>query len=337
MNLRTRYLGLDLRTPLVPSASPLSEDLDSLKRLEDAGASAVVLHSIFEERLRAESALLFDRLTAGTESYAEALSYFPEPERFEDGGEQYLEHIRRAKELLGIPVIASLNGCSPGGWTAFARDMQTAGADAIELNIYNVPGDIDQEAEAVEAYELVIASEVKKEVSIPVAVKMSPYYTNAGNMAKKLVGRGVDGLVLFNRFYQPDIDLESLEVHIGIQLSAPVEMRLPMRWIAMLYGRLQTSLAATTGIHRGTDALKMLMAGADVTMLCSVLLRDGHQAVRHIERQMIEWMEEHEYESVEQLKGSMSQINCPDPGAFERAQYTRAIGVERSILPDRTW
>jgi len=337
IDLRTHYLGLELRSPLVPSASPLSEDLDKLERMQEAGAGAVVLPSIFEEQLQGESEDLFEHLTAGTESYAESLSYFPEPENLKVGPEHYLHHIMQAKARIDIPIIASLNGSSPGGWTRFARDIEAAGADALELNLYSIPSDPDLPAEAIEAYDLVTVGEVKQAVSIPVAVKVSPFYTNFANMAKKLDQRGADGLVLFNRFYQPDIDLETLEVNPGIHLSAPVEMRLPMRWIAMLYGRIAASLAATSGVHRGTDALKMLMAGADVTMLCSVLLRDGVEQIAVIEKQMVEWMETHEYESVSQLKGSMSQAHCPDPGAFERAQYTRAIGVERSILPDRTW
>jgi dihydroorotate dehydrogenase (fumarate) len=325
MNLTTNYLGLKLRTPLVPSASPLSEDIDSIKQMEDAGASAVVLYSLFEEQLRQDRAELVHHLEQGTESFAEALTYFPEPETFHLGPEEYLEHIAKAKKAVRIPVIASLNGSSPGGWTKYAKLIQQAGADALELNIYSIPTSPEQLVSDVEQTYLDILSAVKKEISIPVAVKLSPFFTNFAYMALKLDAAGANGLVLFNRFYQPDIDLESLEVKPNILLSTPMATRLPLRWIAILHGRLRASLAATSGIHRATDALKMFMAGADVTMLCSVLLRHGVRQIGVIERDLVAWMEEHEYESVAQLKGSLSQKNCPAPSAFERAQYMRAI------------
>lgn len=325
MNLNTTYLGLKLRTPLVPSASPLSEDIDNIKRMEDAGASAVVLYSLFEEQLRQDRAELVHNLEQGTESFAEALTYFPEPEEFCLGPEEYLKHIAKAKESVRIPVIASLNGSSTGGWTQYARQIQQAGADALELNIYFIPSSPEQLVNDVEQTHLDILSAVKKEVSIPVAVKLSPFFTNFAYMARKLDAAGANGLVLFNRFYQPDIDLESLEVKPNILLSTPMAMRLPLRWIAILHGRIRANLAATSGIHRAADVLKMLMAGADVTMLCSVLLRHGIPQIGVIERELVAWMEEHEYESVAQLKGSLSQKNCPAPSAFERAQYMRAI------------
>ncbi len=333
MNLTTKYLGLDLRTPLVPSASPLSEDIDNLKRLEDAGASAVVFHSLFEEQIRHETDTLHHHLTHGTESYAEALSYFPEPSEFHFAPNRYLLNIVKAKEALGIPIIASLNGSTFGGWTTFARSIEKAGADALELNIYSIPASPDVNAEEIETSYLTIVASVKAQVKIPVAVKLSPFFTNFAHFARRLDQQGVDGLVLFNRFYQPDIDLDALEVKPNIHLSTSRDLRLPLRWIAMLHGRLRANLAATGGIHRGVDALKMLMAGADVTMLCSVLLRQGIEQLTVIEREMREWMEQHEYDSVEQLKGSMSQKNCADPSAFERAQYMRAIAVERDIVP----
>jgi len=333
MNLATTYLGLKLDTPLVPSASPLSEDLDNLKRMEDAGASAIVFHSLFEEQIRHETQTLHHHLTHGAESYAEALSYFPEPDRFHFGPERYLLNLVKAKEALGIPIIASLNGTTFGGWTSFAQAIEKAGADALELNIYSIPSDPNVAAEEIETSYLTILASVKGQVKIPVAVKLSPYFTNLGHFARRLETHGADGLVLFNRFYQPDIDLAALEVSPTVHLSVPGDMRLPLRWIAMLHGRVRTSLAATSGIHRGTDALKALMAGADVTMLCSVLLRRGIEHLRVVEREMREWMEDHEYESVEQLKGSMSQKNCPDPSAFERAQYMRALAIDRAILP----
>ena len=326
MNLSTTYLNLKLRTPLVVSASPLSEEIDSIKQMEDAGASAVVLYSIFEEQLRSERMELAKNLEQGTESFAEALTYFPEPGEFHLGPGEYLKHILRAKTAVRIPVIASLNASGAiGSWTQYARHIQEAGADAIELNIYSIPTDPNLSAVEVEQSYLDIVKAVKSEVSIPVAVKLSPFFTNFANMAKRLDKAGADGLVLFNRFYQPDIDLEALEVKPNILLSTPMAMRLPLRWIAILYGKLDASLAATSGIHRATDVLKMLMAGADVTMLCSALLRHGIRQIEIIEREMIAWMQEHEYKSVKQLKGSLSQKNCAAPGEFERAQYMRAI------------
>ncbi|MGB8168546.1 MAG: dihydroorotate dehydrogenase-like protein [Chthoniobacteraceae bacterium] len=331
MNLATSYLGLNLRTPLVPSASPLSEDLDNLRRMEDAGASAIVMHSLFEEQIRHESQTLHHHLTHGADSFAEALSYFPEAEEFHFRPDRYVQHLAKAKEALGIPVIASLNCTSFGSWTTFAREFQQAGADAIELNIYSIPTDPELTAEEIETSYLTIVASVKAQVNIPIAVKLSPFFTNFAHFAGRVVENGADGLVLFNRFYQPDIDLESLTISPTILLSTPIAMRLPMRWIAILHGRLNASLAATSGIHRGSDALKMLMAGADVTMLCSVLLRRGIGHLAEIEREMREWMAAHDYESVEQLKGSLSQRNCPDSAAFERAQYMRALAIERSI------
>jgi dihydroorotate dehydrogenase (fumarate) len=325
MDLSTTYLGLKLRTPLVPAASPLSEDLNTIKQMEDAGASAVVLHSLFEEQLRQDRAELVHNLEQGTESFAEALSYFPEPEEFRLGPEEYLGHVTKAKAAVRIPIIASLNGSSVGGWTDYARAIQQAGADALELNIYNIPTDMDVTSAQVEETYLAILKAVKSAITIPVAVKLSPFFTNFANMAKRLDEAGANGLVLFNRFYQPDIELETLEVKPNILLSTPMAMRVPLRWIALLYGRIRPSLAATSGIHRATDALKMLMAGADVAMLCSALIRHGPRQVGVIERDLIAWMEEHEYESVTQLKGSLSQRNCPDPSAFERAQYMKAI------------
>jgi dihydroorotate dehydrogenase (fumarate) len=327
MDLSTTYLGLKLRTPLVPSASPLSEELDNLKRMEDAGASAIVLYSLFEEQIRYERYELHWHLTHGTESYPEALTYFPEPSEFHVGPEAYLKHIARAKAAVRIPIFASLNGATLSGWTSFAKQIQQAGADALELNIYKIPTDLNQSASEVEQTYLDILEAVKSEVTIPVAVKLSPFFTNFANMARRLDDAGANGLVLFNRFYQPDIELESLEITPNLLLSTPMAMRLPLRWIAMLYDRLSVSLAATSGIHRATDALKMLMAGADVTMLCSVLLRRGIAHLAVIEQELREWMQEHEYESVNQLKGSLSQKNCADPSAFERAQYMRAIST----------
>ncbi len=327
MNLTTHYLGFKLRTPLVPSASPLSEKIDNIKRMEDAGASAVVFHSLFEEQLRRDRHDLQFYLEQGTESYAESLSFFPNQDEFKVGPEAYLEHIAEAKAAVHIPIIGSLNGATFGGWMKYARAIEQAGADALELNIYNVPSDPDRSPDDIENEYLTILTSIKGQVKIPVAMKLSPFFTNFGQFARRLDRNGANALVLFNRFYQPDIELETLEISPNVLLSTPMAMRLPMRWIAMLYGRIGANLAATSGIHRATDALKMLMAGADVTMLCSILLRRGIEHIKVIEREMTEWMEEHEYESVEQLKGSMSQKNCPDPTAFERAQYMRALAT----------
>jgi dihydroorotate dehydrogenase (fumarate) len=326
MDLRTTYLDLALRTPLVVSAcGPLSEEIGDIKRIEDAGASAVVLYSLFEEQLRLETHELDHHLTAGTESFPEALTYFPEPREFNLGPEEYLKHIRNAKEAVDIPVIASLNGATAGGWIDFARQIQQAGADALELNIYSIPTNLSLTGAEVEQTYVEIVKAVRAAVTIPVAVKLSPFFSNVANVAKRLDAAGADGLVLFNRFYQPDIDLEELAVKPSVILSTPQAMRLPMRWIAILFGRINADLAATSGIHTARDVAKMLMAGADVTMLCSVLLAKGVEQIGAIERELSQWMEEHWYDSVHQLKGSMSQMRCPDPSAFERAQYMRAL------------
>lgn len=325
MDLTTKYLGMTLRTPLVPSASPLSEEIDSIKKMEDAGASAVVMHSLFEEQLTRERHELHHHLTHGTESFAEALTYFPEPDEFHVGPEEYLDHIRKAKEAVNIPIIASLNGSSAGGWTEYAKKIQQAGANALELNIYYIPTDLTLTAQEVEQTYLDILKAVKSVVSIPIAVKLSPFFSNMANMAKRLDVAGANSLVLFNRFYQPDVHLDALEVRPHILLSTPQSLRLPLRWIAILYGRIKAELAATSGIHRALDVLKMLMAGAQVTMLCSVLLRHGIDQIRVIESELRAWMEDHEYESVRQMQGSMSQKNVADPEAFERAQYIKAL------------
>lgn len=329
MDLTTTYMGMTLKSPLVASASPLSEEIGNLKRMEDAGASAVVLYSLFEEQLVREEFELAHHLQHGTESFAEALTYFPEPVQFKLGPDGYLEHIRKAKEAVSIPVIASLNGSSLGGWTKFAHRMQEAGADALELNVYYIPTDPKLSSHDVEQTYLDILKAVKAAVSIPVAIKLGPYFSSFAHMARQLDEAGADALVLFNRFYQPDIDLEELIVKPNVILSTPQALRLPLRWIAILYGRVKASLAATSGIHQGTDVIKMMMAGANVTMLASALLKNGIDHLRVIEREMLEWMEENEYESVRQMQGSMSQIKVDDPSAFERAQYMRALTTYR--------
>jgi dihydroorotate dehydrogenase (fumarate) len=303
----------------------LSDEIGKIRAAEDNGAAAVVLYSLFEEQLRHEAHELHHHLTAGTESFAEALTYFPEAEDYTLGPEEYLAHIRKAKEAVDIPVIASLNGSTLGGWTDFAKKIEQAGADALELNIYHIPSDINLSGEGVELQYLEILRAVKATVKIPVAVKLGPFFSNMAHMAKKLDEAGANGLTLFNRFYQPDLDLESLEVQPSVLLSTPQALRLPLRWIGILHGRIRADLAATSGVHTARDVLKMLMAGANCTMLASVLLARGIEHLRTIENEMRVWMEEHWYDSVEQMQGSMSQLKCPDPSAYERAQYMRAL------------
>ena len=325
MDLSTQYLGMQLRTPLVASASPLSHEIAGIRALEDAGASAVVLFSLFEEQLHKEALELELHLNAGTESFAESLTYFPHSSEFHTGPEEYLNHIRKAKAAVDIPIIASLNGATLGGWTKYAKQVEQAGADAIECNLYSIPTNTEILGSEIEASYANILREVKTSVQIPIAAKLSPFFSNLANMAKRFDHLGTNGLVLFNRFYQPDIDLDELEIKPNVLLSSPQDLRLPLTWIGILYGRIRASLAATSGVHSAEDALKLLMVGADVTMLCSVLLRHGIGYLRHIEQGIEEWMEEHEYESVHQMQGSMSQLRCADPGAFERAQYMRAV------------
>jgi dihydroorotate dehydrogenase (fumarate) len=326
MNLTTTYLGLSLRSPLViGAAAPLSEDLSNLKRLEDAGAAAIVMHSVFEEQIRQDMLELHHHLEYGTNSFAEALTYFPEPEMFHVGAEEYLAHIQQAKESLGIPIIGSLNGSSLGGWVEYAQAIEQAGADALELNIYWIPTDLDLSSAEVEAQYLEILKRVKARVKIPVSVKLSPFFSNTANMAKRLCEAGADALVLFNRFYQPDIDIEVLEVRPQLLLSTPQSLRLPMHWIGILYGRIATDLAATSGIHNAEDVVRLIMAGATVTQLVGVLLRHGVGHVRTIEQDLTDWLTEHEYASVSQLRGTMSQRNCPDPSQFERVQYMKTL------------
>jgi dihydroorotate dehydrogenase (fumarate) len=336
IDLSTTYLGLPLRTPLVASASPLSQELDGIRQLEDAGASAVVLYSLFEEQLRQESFELEHRLAEGTDSFAEATSFFPQPAEFRLGPEGYLKHIQQAKKAVSVPIIASLNGTTVGGWTNYARQIEQAGANALECNIYWIPTDPELASIDVEQQYLEILKAVKSVVKIPVAVKLSPFFSNMANMAKRLDQAGANGLVLFNRFYQPDINLEELEIQPNVLLSTPQALRLPLTWIGILYGRVSANLAATSGVHGAEDVVKLLMVGGDVTMLCSTLLRNGINHLRHIEAGLREWMEKHEYESVQQMKGSMSQIRCPDPSAFERAQYMKAVkSVQHVMLSSR--
>ncbi len=326
IDFTTTYMGLKLRSPLVVSASqPLSDEIAKIRRMEDAGAGAVVLYSLFEEQLRQETLELDHHLTAGTESFPESLTYFPDVGDYQLGPDEYLEHIRKAKEAVKIPVIASLNGSTTGGWTKFAKQIQQAGADGLELNIYYIPTDMNASSAAIEQTYLDILQAVKSAVTIPVAVKLSPFFSNMAGMAHRLDQAGANALVLFNRFYQPDINLEQLEVSPHLLLSTPQAIRLPLRWVAVLCGRIKADMAATSGIHHAEDVFKMLMVGARVTMMCSALLKHGIDYIRVVETAMRNWMEENEYESIAMMHGSMSQYMCPNPSAYERAQYMRTI------------
>lgn len=326
MNLETTYLGLRLKNPLVPSASPISSEVDNVKSMEDAGASAVVMYSLFQEQINIENQALDHYLNTSQYSNPEALSYFPEPQEYHNlHAEDYLEQIAALKRAVDIPIIASINGVSEGGWMSYSKKMEEAGADAIELNIYYIAGDPKLTSQDVEQMYINDVKAVKKAVSVPVSVKLGPYFSSFGNMAVRLEEAGADGLVLFNRFYQPDIDLDTLEVNPSLELSSTFEKRLPLRWIAMLRPHLKGSIAATTGIHTAKDVLKMLLVGADVAMMASVLLYSGPSVLKHIEKEMIQWMEEMEYNSVEELKGAMSSASVADPSAFERANYIKIL------------
>ncbi len=331
MELKTTYLGLKLKNPLVPSASPLSRNVDSMKRLEDGGAAAVVMYSLFEEQIVHEAEELEHYLAYGSHSHAEAIDYFPRPEEYNLGPDQYVELLHSAKQSLGIPVIGSLNGISTGGWLDYAKKLEQAGADALELNIYYIPTDPVLTSQEVEERYVNVLLAVKRVVRIPVAVKLSPYFSSFANVATRLDKAGANGLVLFNRFYQPDFDLEALEVTPNVMLSTSDAIRLPLRWIAILHGMVKTSLAGTSGVHSAEDVIKMIMAGADVTMMCSALLKHGPKHLATVLEGVNRWMVEHEYLSIEQMKGSMSQASVADPAAFERANYMKALNRFRQV------
>jgi dihydroorotate dehydrogenase (fumarate) len=331
MDLTTTYMGLDLAHPLVASASPLSYTLDGIRRLEDAGASAVVMHSLFEEQIEGESHILDHYMSYGTDSFAEALDYFPEMQRYNVGPSRYLELIQAAKAATNIPIIASLNGVSTGGWIEYAGLMEEAGADGLELNIYYIPVDVHTDSATVEQTYLQIVRDVRSTVKIPIAVKVGPYFSAFANMAARFSDAGANALVLFNRFYQPDLDLEELTVVPNLVLSSSHEMRLPLRWVAILYGRVPVDLAITSGVHSHIDVLKGLMAGANVTMVASELLRHGVNRLGDIRQDLASWLEDHEYESVEQLQGSMSQRNVASADAYVRANYIKML---QSWRPD---
>ena len=331
MSLTTNYLGLVLKNPIVASSSPLSHTVDSIRRLEDAGCSAVVMYSLFEEQITFDSFYVDHYLRSNTNSFAESLSFFPEMDDYNVWPDEYLNLIRRAKESVDIPIIGSLNGVSAGGWINYASLIEEAGADALELNVYYVPTNIELTGQEVENVYLDMLRSVKRSVTIPLAMKLSPFFSSPGNMAKRLVDEGANGLVLFNRFYQPDLDLDTLQVAPRLVLSNSNELRLPLRWVAILYGRVLADLAITTGVHTSEDVLKGLMAGAKVTMMASELLQNGLRRVKEIVGEMESWMEEREYSSVAQMIGSMSQQHCAEPAAFERANYMKTLDAYQPV------
>jgi dihydroorotate dehydrogenase (fumarate) len=325
MDLSTTYMGLKLKNPLVAAASPLSSDIDAVKGLEDAGAAAVVLESLFEEQIDSEAKEIDHFLSYGTDSFAEATSYFPPMDDYRKGPDEYLDHIRRCKSGVGIPIIASLNGVSKGGWMSYAKKMEEAGADGIELNIYFVPTNPEMMGTAVEKAYVDSLRAVKEAVKIPVAMKLGPYFSNMANVAKQLDGVGANGLVLFNRFYQPDIDLDEMKIVPDLALSTSVASRLAFRWIAILYGRIGADMAAANGVHTHEDIIKMVMAGASATQMCAALYKNGIPHVGKVLKALGTWMEEHEYASVQQMRGSFSLQNVPEPAALARANYLKIL------------
>ncbi len=330
-DLSTTYLGLNLKNPLVASASPLSKKLDRAKKLEDAGISAIVMYSLFEEQIIHESLELDHYLNRGSDSFPEALSYLPDGGMYAIKPEKYLDQVTGLKKALKIPVIGSLNGVSKGGWTRYARKIEEAGADALELNVYYIATDLDMTSSDIEDTQVELVAEVKSAVKIPLAVKISPFVTSIPNYAKRLVEAGADGLVLFNRFYQPDFDLEELEIIHSLDLSTSSDLRLPLRWISILHGKIDTDFALTSGVHSYTDVLKSMMSGAKVAMMASNLLHSGEQVIGEILSNLETWMKEHEYESIQQMQGSMSQKSVKEPAAFERANYMKVLNSFRNL------
>lgn len=325
IDLSTTYMGLHLKNPLVVSPSPLCEDIDNIRRMEESGSAAVVLHSLFEEQIALESQDLDYYLTQGTYSFAESLTYFPDLGDYKLGPDEYLEHIRRAKEAVDIPIIGSLNGVSTGGWIKYAKAIEEAGADALELNIYYIPTNPNMTSEQVEGMYADLVRGVKTRVNIPVAVKISPYFSSTPNMARRLDRVGANALVLFNRFYQPDLDIENLEVVPNLVLSTSDELRLRLRWVAILYGQIQADMAVTGGVHSAEDVVKTMMLGARVAMMTSALLKNSIHYLKTVLNDVVAWMEQHEYESISQIQGIMSQRSVAEPAAFERANYMKAL------------
>jgi dihydroorotate dehydrogenase (fumarate) len=324
-DLTTTYLGLELKNPLVASASPLSKKISTVQKLDQAGVGAIVMYSLFEEQIIHESLELDHYLTRGTESFAEALTYLPDTGTYSMGPEKYLDHLSAVKKAVSVPVIGSLNGVSNGGWVRYARRIQDAGADALELNLYYIATNPDLKSQDLEAAQIELVAEVKSAIGIPLAVKLSPFATSLANFTRRLVEAGANGLVLFNRFYQPDFDLEELEVVPNLELSTSSDLRLPLRWISILYGQIDADFALTSGIHTAKDVLKSMMAGAKVAMMASELLHNGVQRVPAILAELQKWMQEHEYESIKQMQGSMSQQSVAEPAAFERANYMKVL------------
>lgn len=325
VDLKTTYLGLELKNPLVASASPLSKNIDTAQALEDAGISALVMYSLFEEQILRDSLKLHEDLESTKFVHAESLDFFPDYGQYSIGPDTYINHLRMVKESLNIPVIGSLNGVSTGGWIEYAQEIEQAGANALELNLYYLPTDLQLTSAQLEDAYLTLVQDIRGKINLPIAVKLSPSFTALPNFAKRLADAGANALVLFNRFYQPDFDLDNLEVVPNLVLSSSDELRMPLRWIALLYGRLDVDLALTSGVHKHTDILKAMMAGAKVAMTTSMLLKKGPQKASKILRKLVNWMEENEYESIQQMQGSMSQKAVADPDAFERANYMKVL------------
>ena len=325
MDLSTTYLGLKLPHPIMPGASPMVDKIDLVKRMEDAGASAIVMHSLFEEQLRREELATYHHVDVHAESFAEAMTFLPRPDEFNLGPDQYLEQLVRIKQSVDLPVIASLNGFTSGGWIRYAKLMQDAGANALELNVYYLATNPDETGEEVEQRTIDILKAVKQAVSIPVSIKLSPFFSSMANMARRLDEAGADGLVLFNRFYQPDIDVESLEVEPTLRLSDSSELNLRLRWLAVVSGHVRASLAVSGGVHNHLDAVKAVMTGAHAVQVVSGILQQGPDVIRRIREGLTQWLEEHEYDSLEQMRGSMNLLRCPDPSMFERANYIRIL------------
>jgi dihydroorotate dehydrogenase (fumarate) len=325
IDLTTTYLGLDLKNPLVASSSPISKRVDTVKKMEDAGIGAIVMYSLFEEQITHESKALDHYLELGTHSFAEAITYFPDLEKYNIGPEEYLELIQKIKKSVSMPVIGSLNGISTGGWVEYAKKIEQAGADALELNMYYIATDSNLACQELEKVYIDLVKDVKKQIHIPLAVKLSPFFTSLPNFTNRLVQAGANGLVLFNRFLQPDFDIETLEVVPSLKLSTSSELLLPLRWTALLYGKVKADLALTSGVHTVEDVVKSVMAGANVTMLASELLEKGTRRATELNSQLLDWMERYEYKSITQMRGSMSQKYVSEPAAFERANYMRAL------------
>ncbi len=332
IDLSTTYLGLKLKNPLVASASPLSRKTETAKKLEDAGISAIVMYSLFEEQIIHESLELDHYLTRGTDSFAEALSYLPDSGTYSIGPEKYLNQLTGLKKALNIPVIGSLNGVSKGGWTRLARQIQEAGADALELNLYFIPTDPNLTSQEMETVQVELVAEVKSAITIPLAVKLSPFITALPNFAHRIVEAGANSLVLFNRFYQPDFDLNELEIVHSLDLSTSADLRLPLRWISILHGKVSADFALTSGVHTANDVLKAMMAGAKVAMMASSLLHNGEKIIPSILSELEAWMKEREYVSIEQMQGSMSQKSVKEPAAFERANYMKVLNSFRDLI-----